>query len=421
MAPRHPPRRLRRWTATAVVTLSIVALAYGFHRLRSPALANLPTAAARAEEFRVTVKTQATLVATRSEELHAPNVLNLQITWLAPPGSTVKVGDPVIRFDPSSAQKDADAKTAALRQAQASLDQANAAAQIADQQDALDLATDQNGVASARLDASKAAILSTIDGDEAKLALGMAEEKLKVEQANINLHRTSNGAKIASATRNRDKAQADLTLDQEEMKQMLVRAPFNGVVTYLTNQSQGWMNAQPFKVGDHVWANAAIAEIPDLSSLEAQGKLAEIDRGQVSLGDSVEVHLDSLPEASVSGTLVNVAALSEPYYDGNFPPAKVFNIFARLNALDPRLRPQMSGSCNIVVRRIPLAIVVPARSLFTVAGKPVVYLQTPDGFQARSVQVLARNPDEAAVSGITAGARLALLDPTLKKAPGNKP
>ncbi len=415
--PRHPPtRRLRRAMATIAATLSIAALAYGYHRLRSPTASNLPTAAARAGEFLVTVNTRATLVATRSEELHAPNVLNLQITWLAPSGSAVKVGDPVIRFDPSSARKDADAKTAALRQAQATLDQANAAAQIAEQQDALDLATDQNGVASARLDASKAAILSAIDGDEAKLALGMAEEKLKVEQANINLHRASNGAKIASATRNRDKAQADLTLDQEEMKQMLVTAPLAGVVTYLTNQSQGWMNAQPFKVGDHVWANAAIAEIPDLTSLEAQGKLAEIDRGQVTIGDAVDVHRDALPEAAVTGKLVAIAALSEPNYDGNFPPAKVFSVFAQLNALDPRLRPQMSGACDIVVRRIPRAIVVPARALFTVAGKPVVYQQTPDGFEPRPVQVQARNPDEAAVSGIAAGTKLALVDPTQKPA-----
>lgn len=401
---------MRRLIILAVVVAGLAGLAFALHRMRS-ALPNVPTATVTEGPFQVTVSLRATLQAAREVELRAPNVSNLQIVWLAPVGAPVKAGDPVIRFDPSTVRKDMDAKSAALRQAQATLDQAQATAAIAEQQDALDLATDQNGVASAQLDADKAAILSPIDGDEAKLALGMAQEKLKVEQATITLHRTSNAAKIASATRNRDKAKADLALDQSYMQQMVIHSPLAGVVTYLTNYSQGWTNRQPFKVGDHVWPNGEIAAIPDLASLWVDAKVNEIERGQIAVGQSVELRMDALPELAIQGKVESISALAQPYYDGSFPPAKAFDLFASLHSIDPRLRPEMNGSCNVIVRRLANAISIPASALFAAGGRPVVFVRQGNRFVQQPVTVLAQNPDDVAVSGLSAGAQVTLQDP----------
>jgi hypothetical protein len=71
----------------------------------------------------------------------------------------------------------------------------------------------------------------------------------------------------------------------------------------------------------------------------------------------------------------------------------------------------MNGGMDIVVRRVPNAISIPAKALFTRAGKPIVYLAAQGSFRAYEVQVLARNPDEVAVSGIEAGVMVALADP----------
>lgn len=401
---------MRRLVIVGVLVAGLAGLAFALRRYRTTGPA-VPTAAATQGPFQVTVSLRATLQAAREVVLRAPNVSNLQIVWLAPAGLAVKSGEPVIRFDPSTVRKDMDAKSAALRQAQATLDQAQAAAAIADQQDALDLATDQNGVASAQLDADKAAILSPIDGDEAKLALGMAQEKLKVEQATIALHRTSNAAKIASATRNRDKAKADLDLDQSYMQQMVIHSPLAGVVTYLTNYSQGWTNRQPFKVGDHVWPNGEIAAIPDLASLWADAKVNEIERGQIAVGQTVDLRMDALPELAIQGKVESISALAQPYYDGSFPPAKAFDLFAALHAIDPRLRPEMNGSCNVVVRRIPNAISIPAPALFAAGGRPVVFVRQGNRFVQQAVTVLAQNPDEVALAGLSAGVQVALQDP----------
>jgi hypothetical protein len=65
---------------------------------------------------------------------------------------------------------------------------------------------------------------------------------------------------------------------------------------------------------------------------------------------------------------------------------------------------------DIIVSRIPNAISIPAKALFTRGGKPIVYLGEQGLYRAVEVEVLARNPDEVAISGIPAGSTVALVD-----------
>jgi len=83
---------------------------------------------------------------------------------------------------------------------------------------------------------------------------------------------------------------------------------------------------------------------------------------------------------------------------------------------DPRLRPGMNGGMDIIVNRIPNAISIPAKALFTHAGKPIVYVANSGRYKPIAVEVLARNPDEVAVTGIQPGAMVTLVDPERKDA-----
>jgi hypothetical protein len=57
---------------------------------------------------------------------------------------------------------------------------------------------------------------------------------------------------------------------------------------------------------------------------------------------------------------------------------------------------------------------VPVKALFTLGGRPVVYVAEKNGYRSVQVDVLARNPDEAAVQGIPGGVNLALVEPDKK-------
>jgi len=71
---------------------------------------------------------------------------------------------------------------------------------------------------------------------------------------------------------------------------------------------------------------------------------------------------------------------------------------------------------DIAVKRVPNAISIPAKALFTRGGKAIVYRSIQGAYETVEVQVLARNPDEVAVSGIAAGVLVALADPEKREA-----
>jgi multidrug efflux pump subunit AcrA (membrane-fusion protein) len=342
------------------------------------------------------------------------NVPDLQIVWLAPESSAVKAGQTIIKFDPSKTQQDLKEREAALKQAQATLDQAVAQAQITAEQDALDLRTAQYQTEKARLEASKQSIVSAIQGQESQIDLEMAEEKLKVQQAAIVLHRKSAEAKTASLERLRDEAKAMMELTQRRLDSMEMKSPLDGVINYLPNYSQGWNNAQAFKVGDHAVPGGALAEIPDLATLEMESKVDETDRGRIAVGNTVLVHVDALPELVLNAQLVSITPLTEQSFN-EWPPTRSFRAFAKIEKPDPRMRPGMNAGADMVYSKIPNATSIPAKALFTLGGKPSVYVKTAERWVPTPVRITGRNPDEVAVEGIDPGMLVALTEPPAQK------
>jgi hypothetical protein len=405
-------RKRRLWLRIGVLLLAAAAMAAGIVRMRSAREApELPSVAVRQGDFLVLVHTRGELASRRSAPLIAPQrVPDLTIVWLAPPGSTLEKGDTVVRFDASRAQQQLQERAASLKQAQATLDQAVAQARITAEQDKLDLESAGYAVERAKLEASKQTIVSEIQGEESKIDLGTAEEKLRVKEASVALHVKQNEGKIASATRLRDQQQQEIDLTRSQLAKMEIRSPLRGFATYAMNQSQGWTNQQPFKAGDHIWPGALIGEIPDLLEIELDSRLDEVDRGKIAPGTRVLVHVDAFPEKTFEARLASVSPLTEQSF-GEWPPIRSFKAYATIEQPDARLRPGMNAGGDFVIDRIPNALSIPAKALFTRGGKPVVWVRTVAGYVANEVAVLARNPDEVAIRGVSAGTRVALEEP----------
>lgn len=375
----------------------------------------IPTAVARKGEFQVIVSCRGDLVAGRSVQVTAPvNVPNLQIVWMAAAGSAVRRGDPILRFDASSAERQLREKQAALNQAQASLEQAEAEARIKLEQDKLELSTLRNAFERARLEVSKSEILSLLQAEEAKVNAGLAETKMKVQQAALELNRASSASKIASLAAARDKVKAEVELTQYRIGQMEVRSPGDGIVSFQMNYSQGWMNAKPFKVGDNVWPGSAIAEIPDTRTLQLKAKVEEIERGRIETGQAVRIVVDPFPEKPFQGKLASISPLTEKSFE-EWPPMRSFRAFGAFDEYDSRLRPGMNGRLDIITGTIRDAISVPARAVFSRDGRPVVLVEGEKGLKPQRVEILARNPDEVAIRGIQAGVRVAMVDELAEK------
>ena len=402
--------RWKRWLKLLVTLLILGAGGFStYHFRKAQAAAELPTAPARKGEFLVISRCRGELRARRSAQVTAPvNVPDLRIVWQAPPSTHVNAGEPVVRFDQSSAKQQLQEREAALKQAQATLDQAVAESLITAEQDKRDLSAARYAVERARLEVSKQEIMSVLQGEESKIDLGLAEKKLRVQEANVALHEASSKSRIASLTRVQEQAQYEVDLTKKRLAQMELQAPISGLIVFLPNYSQGWINAKPFKVGDQVWPGASIAEVPDLATLEMEGKIEEIERGRVNPGSDARVRIDSLPELTLVAKLYQISAMTQISFE--WPPTYSFRGYAKIDKPDKRLRPDMNGNMDVIVSRIPDAISVPAKALFTRAGKPVVYVSNGKLYEPVQVEVLARNPDEVAIKGLAAGTPVALVE-----------
>src|SRR6202043_3230229 len=121
----------------------------------------------------------------------------------------------------------------------------------------------------------------------------------------------------------------------------------------------------------------------------------------------------------MSATLVAITPLTEESFV-EWPPTRSFRAFARIESPDGRLRPGMNAGSDIVQMKIPDAISIPAKALFTKAGQPVVYVKSGERYVAKRVQVKAKNPDEVAIEGIAPGTMVALTEPVAESQPGTK-
>jgi len=127
------------------------------------------------------------------------------------------------------------------------------------------------------------------------------------------------------------------------------------------------------------------------------------------------VHVDAFPEQTISAQVSAISPLTLVTF-GEWPPVRSFHVYAEVQKPDPRLRPDMNGSMDVITGRIPNAISLPGKAVFTRDGKPVVYVAQKDSsYRAVNVEIVARNPDEVAVRGIPENSLVSLTELDLEK------
>jgi cobalt-zinc-cadmium efflux system membrane fusion protein len=85
------------------------------------------------------------------------------------------------------------------------------------------------------------------------------------------------------------------------------------------------------------------------------------------------------------------------------------------------LRPGLLADVEIIVEKVPNAVYVPNQSIFEKNGKPVVYVRTKQGFEARQINIAKRSESVSIISGgIQPGETIAMANPEAKPGEGKK-
>src|SRR5207249_3448268 len=113
----------------------------------------------------------------------------------------------------------------------------------------------------------------------------------------------------------------------------------------------------------------------------------------------VRMRVDAIPEKEFVAELDWVSPIAQLLFKGGGTSEKSFPARATLKNLDPRLRPGMSATAEIIIERQPAALLIPARASFTLEGKPAVYIQKGQHFVRRQITVGKRNDEDIVVTG----------------------
>jgi HlyD family secretion protein len=407
--------RRRRNIVLAVIAVACGAGVYAAYRFTGSTEVDVPVARVRRGDFVISVRTRGEIKSTRSVILTAPQVPNPQIVKLAESGKPVKKGDVVVEFDPVQQEENYIERSTSVRTVDSEIVQTKASQRIDDELDKMNLMSSQYNVERAKLEASKAEILSEIEGAKNRIDVTVAEGTLNQVKTTITSRKQSHDADLDRLSEKKDKTVRDVDLAKSYLSKMVIRAPNDGIVNLLPNFRSGGSFGQsppPFKEGDRAWTGAAIAEIPDLSEMYIDLKLEEVDRGKLKLSQHVRMRVDAIPEKEFTGDLDWISPIAALIFKGMGTSEKTFPARATLKKLDSRLRPGMSASAEIIIERDPNAMLIPVRASFTHQGKPAVWVQRGQSFQLRPITVGKRNEEDLVVlSGLKEGELVTLENP----------
>lgn len=405
-------KKLAGWIIAA---LACGGAGFAAYRLTGTTEVDVPVAKVRKGDFVISVRTRGEIKSTRSVILIAPQVPDPRIVKLAESGRPVRKGDVVVEFDAAQQEQNLLERNTTVRTADSEIVQTKASHTIVNESDGMNLMQSQYNVQRAKLEASKAEIVSEIEGAKNRIQVGVSEGELKTVETSIQSRKISQEADLERLGQKKEKTVRDVEQARGYLSKMVMRAPIDGIVNILPNfRSGGSFGQSPpgFKEGDRAWTGAAIAEIPDMSQMRMELKLEEVDRGKLQLGQLVRLRVDAIPEKEFTAELNWISPIAALIYKGFGSSDKVFPAYALLKNLDPRLRPGMSASAEIIIERQADALMIPIRASFIQKGKPAVYVQKGQQFLTRPIEAGRRNDEDLVVlKGLKEGELVTLESP----------
>jgi multidrug resistance efflux pump len=288
------------------------------------------------------------------------DVWDYKISMMAPEGTEVTTGQPILGFDISELQKRLDEKSAEAEQARKEIEKRRADLRLKREDERLNLAEAEAKLHKTELKLETPAdIIGVKERKQVELDFALSKREVKSISGRIHDLESAAAAEIALLDSKFQRASAIVAETKDSIEKMTVRAPRAGTVVY----AQNWRGEKK-KVGDTCWKAERVMEIPDLKRMIAKGDVDEIDAGKVAVGQRVTLRLDAHPDDEIHGT-ISSAATTVQLQQNTRDPLKVLKVEIRLDKSDPAtMRPGMRFQGTIELARSKNAILVPREAVF---------------------------------------------------------
>ncbi len=362
-------------------------------------------------EFNVVVTTSGELRATKFVNITGPanaqqaNQYQMRIASIIPEGTIVKAGDVVAELDRSTVASRLSEVTLAFQKAEAVNEQAML-------DSTLNLSTAREAMRSMELGLEEKQLAKEQAIYEAPTVKRQAEIEYEKAQRALEQAKKDYVTKTSQAQAKMREVGADLerqrnlvAIVRDVMMNFTVRAPAPGMVIY----QKEW-NGKKKAVGSQVspW-DPTVATLPDMTQMESQTYVNEIDIRKVAVGQEVKISLDSDPTKQLAGKVTEVANVGEQRPNTD---SKVFEVKVLLTVTDTTLRPGMTTSNAIQTFRIPDALYIPIEAVSADSVMTSVYKLSGSGVVRQEVETGTMSDDEVVVlRGLDENDRVLLAPP----------
>jgi multidrug efflux pump subunit AcrA (membrane-fusion protein) len=209
------------------------------------------------------------------------------------------------------------------------------------------------------------------------------------------------------------KAQLKLAIAEKGLRSLRLVAPHDGLVVL----ERSWRGETTF-VGDTLWPGQKIAELPELSQLEARVFVLEADGAGLKPGLSARVAIEGRPGEEHPATVSKVEPLAKTRDWQS--PVKYFETVLSLARTDPSfMKPGQRVRAIVRLEEAKGVLAIPRGAVFDKDGKRVAYRREGASFVPVEVTIGRQSISRVVVdSGLRAGDRVALRDPTRKPSSG---
>lgn len=414
-------RRLLLPAVAVVVVVAAGAAALAVPRLPARRT-GVPTARVTKGPLRLTVHAVGDLRAGRTVTIVAPPVGGmLRIVSLVQTGMTVKAGAPVVEFDPADQQYALEQARSELDEAEQGIVKIKADAAVQAAEDEVALLTARFDVRRCELDTAANEFIGAMEAEKNKLSLEEARRRLAQLLEDVKSRAATNQASLAVALEKRNKAQLAMQRAQQTIDSLVIKAPFDGVVSLKENRDASggmifWGMILPeYRAGDQIWPGRPVVDVIESGRMEVRAKIDEGDRPNLVAGQPAVVEVDALPGEKFTARIGQLSGLANrANFFESASVTRLFDVTLQFDQPDPRLKAGVSVRVTLDGKELQGALQVPRQAVFDKNGKNFVFVKTGERFEPHDVQVEQRTESRVVISGLPEGAEIALVDPTAR-------
>ena len=196
-------------------------------------------------------------------------------------------------------------------------------------------------------------------GAISKEALDSAEKQVTAARASLDTWSkqiaSGNAATVLSKRAVSDKAQSAIDALQNQKNDLILRAPRNGII--------GFRQAE---VGAMAQAGQKLLSVVDNSNIFVDCSVSEQDIGQIILGMTANISVESLGK-SYLGKIIYISPAMDP-------KTQTFTIRLALDDSDDRIKTGMFAKTNITVTLRPQALFLPKEAVLSMNGSDRIFV-----------------------------------------------